>query len=367
MSTIGNVKHVFSGGNTSKGFYSYFDYILSQEEAKRIFCIKGGPGTGKSNFMRRIATEFVNKGYDVELMHCSSDPNSLDGVVIKNIKVALLDGTAPHVVDPKTPGAVDEIINLGEYWEEEEISKHKEEILKINAEISKIFARAYKYIAAAKCIFDDIAVINGEAMNQAGIYFEYQRVMDKEFRNIPFTLKPGRVRKLFASAITPEGVINYLHTIVHSCHNIYVVKGAPGTGTEVLLDRILHEAIARGFYVETYYCPMEPEKRVEHVIIPDLKLAFVTSNKYHQINENGALVIDLNHYLNKNIITQYADNLEYDQTTFDALIDKAVETIKGAKKAHDKLEKFYIGNMRFDEVQKCYEKTMEKILKYAES
>jgi len=37
----------------------------------------------------------VERGYDVEFMHCSSDNNSLDGVVIPSLKIALLDGTAP--------------------------------------------------------------------------------------------------------------------------------------------------------------------------------------------------------------------------------------------------------------------------------
>ena len=95
----GRIKHVFPGGNTSLGFFSYYDNILSQEEATRIIVIKGGPGVGKSTFMRKIAMEMIDRGYDAEFMHCSSDNNSLDGIVIPAIKVAMLDGTAPHVVD----------------------------------------------------------------------------------------------------------------------------------------------------------------------------------------------------------------------------------------------------------------------------
>ncbi|MCY6355999.1 ATPase, partial [Clostridium sp. ZS2-4] len=31
----GDFKHFFPGGNTSKGFYSFYRYILSQEAARR--------------------------------------------------------------------------------------------------------------------------------------------------------------------------------------------------------------------------------------------------------------------------------------------------------------------------------------------
>lgn len=97
MAHKGSIKKVFPGGNTSNGFHSFYDHIIP-EDAERIFVIKGGPGVGKSSFMRTIGEQFVNEGYDVEYHHCSSDNRSLDGVVIKKANVALLDGTAPHVV-----------------------------------------------------------------------------------------------------------------------------------------------------------------------------------------------------------------------------------------------------------------------------
>jgi hypothetical protein len=133
LETQNSIKHYFPGGNTSRGFYSFYDYILPQEEAKRIFILKGGPGVGKSSFMKKIGEEMCSRGYEIEYMHCSSDNNSLDGIVIPKIGVALIDGTAPHIVDPKHPGAIDEIINLGECWDEERIVQNREKILDTTA------------------------------------------------------------------------------------------------------------------------------------------------------------------------------------------------------------------------------------------
>ena len=106
-----NIRRVFPGGNTYKGFHSFYDYILDQKSAKRIIVIKGGPGVGKSHFMKKLGEAMEEKGFDTEYHHCSSDNNSIDGVVFPQLSVALVDGTAPHVVDPKNPGAVDEIIH----------------------------------------------------------------------------------------------------------------------------------------------------------------------------------------------------------------------------------------------------------------
>ena len=97
----GRVRKLFPGGNTANGSFNFFDNIIPQN-VNRIFCLKGGPGVGKSSFMKKIAKEFIEKGYDVELHYCPSDPSSLDGVVILKLGVVLLDATAPHIVTQKT-------------------------------------------------------------------------------------------------------------------------------------------------------------------------------------------------------------------------------------------------------------------------
>lgn len=93
----GKVKMVFPGGNTCLGFYSFYDNIIGPD-ANRIFVIKGGPGVGKSTFMRRIGEDLRERGYTIEFHCCSSDNDSLDAVVVPALGVALIDGTAPHRV-----------------------------------------------------------------------------------------------------------------------------------------------------------------------------------------------------------------------------------------------------------------------------
>ena len=100
--------------------------------------------------------EFADRGYDVEIFPCSSDPGSLDAVVIKKLEVVLLDGTSPHIVDPKIPGAIDEIVNFGEFWNVDNLENNKMEIMQCNKNISSCFQRAFKYLKAAEPIFYDI-------------------------------------------------------------------------------------------------------------------------------------------------------------------------------------------------------------------
>jgi GTPase SAR1 family protein len=359
----GKIRHLFPGGNTSQGFFSYYDNILSQEEATRIIIIKGGPGVGKSTFMKKIAQEMLDRGYDAEFLHCSSDNNSLDGVLFPAFKVAFIDGTAPHVVDPKNPGAVDEIIHLGDFWNEEGMRANRELILKTNKEVGRLFVRAYRYIKAAASIYEDTAVIHGWAINTGKVNEETASWIEDILGDQPISGKVGKQRHLFASAITPDGYRNYLDTLL-TAEKVYMVRGQQGTGTETVVKKIKEAAVDRGLFVESFYCALQPQK-VEHLLIPELNTAITTSNEYHHLDVKTYKEINLDEYLDRSMVADYVDVLRYNHEQFNALMKRAITTIRGAKELHDLMETYYIPNMDFDSVQNCWECTLARVLEYA--
>ena len=126
----------FVASNSSKGFLCYYQERFGDEKMDRVYILKGGPGTGKSRFMRTVAEFAAAQGWEVEYMYCSSDADSLDAIILSHDgeHVAVLDGTAPHVWEANLPGVREEIVNLGEFWRREELLGQKEEIIKRNDE-----------------------------------------------------------------------------------------------------------------------------------------------------------------------------------------------------------------------------------------
>ncbi|MDD4688206.1 MAG: ATPase [Eubacteriales bacterium] len=351
------IKEFYLGSNTPHGFYSYYNYLTLQDEANRIICIKGGPGTGKSTLMRSIAMDMSGRGYPVEMMHCSSDPHSLDGVGFPSLGIAIVDGTSPHIVDPKYPGAVDEILHLGEFWDSNGIRKNKEQIIACNKDISQLYGRVYRYLRAAKCFYDDIKLINSSACSPNGIETEYNSILT-EFAEIPFSEKQGSRRKMFASAITPEGVKGYLDSILTQ-KNIYTVHGDWGCGSEILLKKISEAATVRGFNVEEYYCPFEPESKIEHLIIPALNLAFTTPSRY--CSKHTDKIIDLDVYADTGVISKHKDTIRYNREQFNILLNKSIDILEEAKALHDTLETYYIPYMNFNKIDKLKEKLSNEL------
>ncbi|WP_455538077.1 PRK06851 family protein [Terrisporobacter sp.] len=353
----GKIRKIFPGANTSNGFYSYFDYIIPKD-IKRIFCLKGGPGVGKSSLMKKIARDFSDRGYDIEIFPCSSDPSSLDAVLIKDLKVVLLDGTAPHVVDPKIPGAIDEIVNFGDFWQVENLENQKAEILQCNKNISECFQRAFKYLKAAEPIFYEIEVKHSDAMNFGKLNKFTDEFIEKLFKGIENKEELSIPRHLFGTAITPIGHIDYGDSLLQDAKKVYYLDGKIGYGKTTFLKRVYDKAVQKGLSVEVFHYPLIPDK-IESIMITDLGVAITASSLFKDKD-----IIDLGNFLDNEKISKYKEKLVMDEKILDEMINYAISNLKKAKLNHDIIESYYIPNMNFEKADELKEKLVDRIMKY---
>ncbi len=366
MSGKGKLKKVFPGGNTSQGFYSFYDYII-EPDATRIFVIKGGPGVGKSTFMRKIGEAMLEKGYDVEFHCCSSDNDSLDGIVIPSIRVAMLDGTAPHVVDPKNPGAVDEIIHLGDHWNEEGLRQNKREILDTNKEVGRLFKRAYSYLSAAKIFLDEVKSYYRDtgALDVGALDKKVLELTHEIFEGKPRQTDSPKARHLFATAITPKGPESHLNTIVDDMDKRYIVNGDDGTGKNTLVRRLMEAALMRGHHVEAYHCALDPAL-IDHLVIPTLGTAVINAVEPHYFKPlNGDTVIDTTDFVNTVINEKFLAEKKVAREMYRRSMEQAIRFISQAKREHDEMEKYYVPYMDFEAINARREQTLNRILDLA--
>ena len=102
----------FLGANSPNGFSSYFTEINDPKLTDNCYVIKGCPGSGKSTMMKTIAERLSEQESFIENIHCSSDPDSLDGVILHDSRTVIADGTPPHAIEPKLPIAYETIVSL---------------------------------------------------------------------------------------------------------------------------------------------------------------------------------------------------------------------------------------------------------------
>ncbi len=334
------INNFFPGSNTIMGFYSFYHYLAADIDNNVI--IKGGPGTGKSTLMKKIGEEFLQKKYHIEFHWCSSDVNSLDGVVIPEKNFAIFDGTAPHTNDPSYPGVVEEIFNPGRFWNQKVLKKSKNEIIQLNNEISQNFASAYNFLKIAGILMQE-AEKNYERSYQEKIS---NYIINYIISNIA-TLTGNKVsnskeRHLFASAVTPQGFVACQHNLINKKDFCYILKGKPEREKSRIIKTIATFARNSGYDIFLLHSGLSPDN-IDLLYIHELKIAVINDTRPYDITNFTGKTLNLmaEVKINKKIIEEH-----------NYFLNKATSFIKKAKEKHDQLESYYIEAMDFPELEK---------------
>lgn len=305
---------------------------------------------GKSSIMKKIARRAEEERYDTDVFHCSSDTDSLDGVFIPELKTAVIDATAPHNYDPVYPGVTGEIFCTADYLDREKTAEHSEEIIHFSEHKKRAFGKAYNYLKAAAPVIEDIKSMYENRTYIHGVNLEVQRAAEK-YLPVSAAPKAGELRRLFLSAVAPDGFVGYTDSAFSGCR-LVSVRG--GCATELFMRSIARTALAQGHKVEVFFCPMFPDTKPEHVIISDIGVAFTTYNQYH--HEPGEDFIDIDEYLR-----EVPPGIDEDFEIASRLLKKAVNALADARAAHSFLENFYTPYMDFEALSADADKLTDKI------
>ncbi len=335
------IRHLFPGSNTAFGFVGFFEDL--RRRAARAVILKGGPGVGKSTLMKEAGRRFEEKGLEVEYYHCSGDPDSLDAVFAPETGCLVLDGTAPHIVDPRLPGARDGILNLGVCLDESALARQAGDIEALTGEISACFAQAYRYLAAARACREDAA-----AVYEAAFPGDARRSLIRDLRRQMPRDTEGREENAFAQAITWKGVLNQIDAILtEKAVSLDVPWGFDADG---LLSPLRQEAAWEGLVRAAYHDPLDAAK-LDHLAVGDT--LFTTAVLVDAVVFRPRLDMD--------ILRREGQRLAFDRAAYELLLNQAVEALADAKQKHDALERYYVDAMdypRLDEIKAAFIKTL---------
>ena len=336
-----------------EGFISCFDHLIDETKLKRMLILKGGPGVGKSTFMRRIHAALCAEGEESTLYYCSGDPDSLDAVALPGRGVLILDGTAPHIVDPIIPGARDSLINLGAYLDEPAMRPRLPHIRACMADHAACTRRARAGLRAAAALARDSAAVYTAAADG-------QRIAEMTHALIAAVLPAGHtgserpaVRPVLANAVTPRGEL----CLVAENAQPHIVRLTAPWGMDLTgpLRALSMAARSSGYAVEEYLSPTQPGCLM-HLAIPALHTLLTTSDLLP-----SALTFDFGLCLPAGSLLRHECALEQERAGVKLHLHRAVTALSQAKQLHDELETFYVPNMDFEGWQRTLDETLESL------
>lgn len=350
----------FLGANSPSGFYSLYSDMLPLEEARAIYILKGGPGCGKSTLMRAVAKRAEDAGLRTQYILCSGDPDSLDALILPQLKVAVLDGTAPHPMEARCPGAVERYVNLGDCYDSSALYPIRYEIMAAKAGYQESYRRAYRCLEASAQLFEDA---RAPLVTQALLDKLHKRAKGILSRELPPIkgAQPGRVTQRFLHTPTCQGIVSLWDTVYAQCPRVYQLADSSSLGHELLIH-LLTGAVEGGYSPVACPDPMCPD-RLSHLLVPEAGVAFLTTSK--PLPQEPYRRLRLDAMVDREVLDHNKARLKFSRRVSDALLDEALTSLSEAKAGHDQLEALYYPHVDFDRVDTFTRQVGDEILSFA--
>ena len=337
------IQQYFASANSGRGFESYFDRIFDISDFKKIYILKGGPGTGKSTIMRRMCEVAVKCGLEFEQILCSSDPDSLDGVIISSPRgrIGILDGTAPHTRDTLSPGAVDEMIDLGRFWDSAILEMHRKTILELQNKKREAYANSYSILRSALVYLNRKNTILRECLNK-------HKLEDAVTRILGHKCTPEadpRISYKLSHAISAKGECS-CDLYENMYDRSFAVYGSHGAAFAVLEEiRLFAETHKQNITVSP--SPLCPDI-LDGISVDSSRISFYDAGKYKPTE--GQKAINSERFLIQDKIKEAKPTLRMLTKLYEDAMACAYTELSRSRTYHFGLEEIYTSAVNFEKM-----------------
>ena len=331
------VRHYFAEGMTTRGYISLLPNMMPSWE--RAYVLLGGPGTGKSTLIKFIGMELLDRGYDIDFLRSARDPDSISGLIIPRMGLAMLDAMEVSPLRWRAPGVVEKFIDFRMFCDEHKLEKQRSQILKIENQIQELQMTVEEELAT------ELGSLIGNRAHKPHIKKEdiswilgnssHLKVRKEQTGPWPLAenalkmLQKSIINPYFLHGLTAEGWLNLAPHFLKDFDQIRL----EGDETLDALDWVLREAQQLGQLIEIVLHPLNPDE-VIGIVFPERHLAIWQGNP---------------------------ENLG-DQGLERPFSEKIVETLASWQTQRSQLKALYMDAVNFDSLDAYRETLLNQIL-----
>ncbi|NCB62386.1 MAG: hypothetical protein EOM52_02045 [Clostridia bacterium] len=260
-------------------------------------------------------------------------------------------------MEPQYPGVVERYVNVGECYDKAGLGDVRREIMSCMNGYQECYQRAYRCLGAAEDILEDMRSILLTPAVETKIMKRARGILSREIRRTGGG--PGRITRRFLSGVTHQGLLCLFETADVQCKRVYELSDSYGLA-HIMLSVLLSGVTAAGHDVIACPSPMDPD-RLEHLLIPSLSLAFVTSSPALPYEKRPYRRVRLDAMVDEDAAHRGKARLRFSRKVSAALIGEAVDSLTQAKAMHDELEALYNPYVDFDRVHRMADDISEEL------
>lgn len=350
------VSHYFMSANTPSGFVSHFGKLYDAADGWKAYILKGAPGIAPP-LLSHLGLRLGGAGFTVEYIYCVSDPRAVSAIVLPELKICVADGMPPHFIVPEFPGVVEEEIMLCDI-DAEKLNTQRNRVLQFAARAAAQYDRAYRFLSAAVSLQGDSFRIALENTDTEAIE-KYSTGLAKRIF-VPHGEKAYE-QKRFLSGVTADGVVCFSDFVLSSYSKVFLLEDEYGSGS-LLLSALREKALAAGQHVVSCDCPMLPGERPEHLLIPSLSIAFLTSNRFHRIEGKTCRHINIKRFMDCDSVRIKKARIGFNRRASRELLNQAISLFEEAKADDDIIKSCYVPCVNMEAANKCINDLTEKLI-----
>ena len=330
----------FAASNSTTGFISYYEDVFRASRIGHVWAIKGGPGTGKSRFLRDVSNVGIERGWQCEYIYCSSDPDSLDAIVLTKEGregLALLDATAPHLFEPLCPGAREDIVNLGQFWNSEALAARRAEIEQLGREKGEAYRRAYRYLNGFGDMRANRDVLVAPYINKEKIFLQAQKLLRELPDGEAYLAQPALIH-----SVGMRGEVG-LDTYFYEAEEIYLVADCHGAAQYLMME-LGKLATQKRLAVRVSHDPVEADK-IDGLFFMQSGVAIVVCPD--EECDYPHYCISMRRFVNTASMRSVRQELRSIDRISRALRAEALDALEKVRQVHFQLEDIYSTAMDF--------------------
>lgn len=350
------IREYFLGGASPEGFVT--DFWNAQKHAYGYY-LKGGPGTGKSTLMKKLAAAFA--GEEVSLYHCASDPHSLDAVVLESRGVFVADATAPHSADTALPHVTGTLTDLAEGLRAEHLQPHCQEIRRLYAENQEMHSQVRKGLAGIAAMEEMTTAIGRSALRT-------EKLCPFAERYVKQLLPKGSGQRSIvlsrqSTALTPHG----RSTFIPKDYDLILLQDPAFAASEMLLAILKDAAAERGVVCEVTYSLTQKTHPPVQVLLPEQRVAVAAAQSVAGIEmQQPVSTVQMQRFYDASVLRGQRRLMQFSRKTAEAVTERVCGILADALKVHDELESYYIGALDHAFLDRKAEELIAAVKRYSE-
>lgn len=291
MGNAAGVRHYFIEAFTPYGYISLLQELLT--EIKYIYCLTGGPGTGKSTMIKLIGIQLIDRGYDVDYIRSVREPDSVAGLFLPKQKLCMLDRNefVPGILHK---GEVDREIDFNSLCRRSKLELNKDKIDELEANLIRMEMNISRnlrreYMPEDETITMDFMQDTSRSIQTFLSLKELtgceQKIEDQpgldEITEILSKIKKNKLSFYFLHCLQLDGWLNLAPKFIKDYDRICL----EGEDSAKILRDILQEVRCLGQVMEIIVHPLKPYTIVG-LVFPEKNLAVWKGNP-SRLEEQG--------------------------------------------------------------------------------